>query len=40
MADFCIGDHQTAAIVADGSQKQMAHARIMRCPQEADGIGC
>ena len=29
MADFCIGDHRIAAIIADGSQRQMAHEERM-----------
>ena len=40
MADFCIGDHQIAAIIADGSQRQMAHAGSMGWRQEADDIAC
>ena len=40
LEDFRIGDHQIAAIIADGSQRQMAHARSMGWQQEADGIAC
>ena len=38
MADFRIGDRQIAAIIADGSQRQKAHARSMRWQQEANDI--
>ena len=40
MADFRTGNYQIAAIIEDGSQRQMAHAGSMGCQQEADGIAC